>query len=541
MTLRWNLEEINLQDDCVFARGWLWQEDHQVKTIHLILNDQEGRERSRIRMLDGQPRYDVAKAFPSDHGASLNTGFVGLGSWGCRPEPTDQLALAITFAQRESLLLDVSHKVNLPESRRLHWRQKISQRWGLFQRAFSLLIRGDWRGFLYRLSLHAEQQNSQELPQQEAWQRLLDNLSTGKAVQLIVDHQLGGGANAYRTRQVNQWLQQGDIVITLSFQISKLTYELNLQWEEQSHRFTSPSEHAVLEAISHARPRTIVFNNAVSFAGPMRIAPLLLLLKQRSKAKLVVLIHDYFLVCPTIYLLDGQNQFCGVPQLKQCEACLPSCNHLFASFFRGSISSWRGNWGSLLARADQIIAFSEASAHWLKKAYKQWPSWVEIEIKPHQLQFPPGPAIQPAKAEAAVIGVVGQIGVQKGCKIVQELADQIIREQGRESIVVIGSLECRADSRVVRQTGHYQPQELRKLIVNSGANIMLMPSIWPETFSFVTEELIQLDLPLACFDLGAPGERVMRYAKGHLLTSMNAATVLQELRAFYNTIYNLPG
>jgi hypothetical protein len=94
---------------------------------------------------------------------------------------------------------------------------------------------------------------------------------------------------------------------------------------------------------------------------------------------------------------------------------------------------------------------------------------------------------------------------------------------------------------VVRQTGHYQPQELRKLIVNSGANIMLMPSIWPETFSYVTEELIQLDLPLACFDLGAPGERVMRYPKGHLLTSMDAATVLRELRSFYNNTYNLPG
>ena len=108
---------------------------------------------------------------------------------------------------------------------------------------------------------------------------------------------------------------------------------------------------------------------------------------------------------------------------------------------------------------------------------------------------------------------------------------------GEERIAVIGSLECAVNSRIVSQTGHYQPQQLRQLIVESGANIMLMPSIWPETFSYVTEELIQLDLPIACFDLGAPAERVRLYRKGCILTSMDPASIQRELNGFFRAIH----
>jgi len=540
MTLRWNLEEINLREQAVFVRGWLWQQGATVRTIQLVLRDQKGKERSRIRLLHGQPRTDVASCFPREDGESLNTGFVGLGAWDCRPVATDQLELEVCFHNTENLCLDVGNKANLKEAKHLHWLQKIQQLWGLLQQATNLISRGDWRGFFYRLSLHAEQQTSRALPEEKAWLNLVNTLPPGRPIHLIVDHQLGGGANGYRERQVENWLAEGAIAIILSFQISKLAYDLRLLWDDNCRRFSSDSEIAVLDALILIRPSKIVFNNAVSFAAPMRITPLLLLLKQRCRAELVVLIHDYFLVCPTIYLMNGEDQFCGVPHLKHCDKCLPSCQHLFSSFYRGSVGHWRANWGSLLAQADRIIAFSEASALLLRRAYKQWPNWVTIEIKPHTLPSPPGAPIHLPRPTKMIIGVVGQIGVQKGCKIIQQLAQHIQAEGGDERIAVIGSMECPVNPRIVSQTGHYQRQDLRRLIVESGANIMLMPSVWPETFSYVTEELIQLGLPIACFDLGAPAERVKHYAKGKLLSSMDPASIQRELREFFQATHGIP-
>jgi len=61
----------------------------------------------------------------------------------------------------------------------------------------------------------------------------------------------------------------------------------------------------------------------------------------------------------------------------------------------------------------------------------------------------------------------------------------------------------------------------------------LLPSIWPETFSYVAEELMQLGVPLAVFNMGAPAERVAQYENGMVIDRVDAAHALQQLRAFH--------
>ena len=57
-------------------------------------------------------------------------------------------------------------------------------------------------------------------------------------------------------------------------------------------------------------------------------------------------------------------------------------------------------------------------------------------------------------------------------------------------------------------TGTYRRDDLVDLIEANGINLFFFPSICPETFSYVTEEMIRLDVPIVAFDLGAPGERL---------------------------------
>lgn len=66
---------------------------------------------------------------------------------------------------------------------------------------------------------------------------------------------------------------------------------------------------------------------------------------------------------------------------------------------------------------------------------------------------------------------------------------------------------------------------------------MLFPSIWPETFSYVAQELVELDLPVACFDLGAPAERLRNYSKGMILKETTASAILDDLISFHRRIY----
>jgi hypothetical protein len=58
-----------------------------------------------------------------------------------------------------------------------------------------------------------------------------------------------------------------------------------------------------------------------------------------------------------------------------------------------------------------------------------------------------------------------------------------------------------------------------------------VPSIWPETYSYVTTELMRLNVPVACFNLGAPPERVARYPLGRVIERIDAALAVRELMA----------
>ena len=68
--------------------------------------------------------------------------------------------------------------------------------------------------------------------------------------------------------------------------------------------------------------------------------------------------------------------------------------------------------------------------------------------------------------------------------------------------------------------------DLVELIEANRINLALFPSVCPETFSYVTEEMIRLELPIVAFDLGAPGERLRSYRNGRLAPDVSAASAL---------------
>ena len=39
-------------------------------------------------------------------------------------------------------------------------------------------------------------------------------------------------------------------------------------------------------------------------------------------------------------------------------------------------------------------------------------------------------------------------------------------------------------------------------------DLFFIPSIWPETFSYTTSEIMSMHMPVAVFPIGAPVERV---------------------------------
>jgi len=84
----------------------------------------------------------------------------------------------------------------------------------------------------------------------------------------------------------------------------------------------------------------------------------------------------------------------------------------------------------------------------------------------------------------------------------------------------------------VQVSGFYRAEDLGRLIEEARPHVVFLPSIWPETWSFVLSAALRQGLPVIAFDIGAPAERLRRLSRGHLLPSQMASIPTELLTEF---------
>ena len=97
---------------------------------------------------------------------------------------------------------------------------------------------------------------------------------------------------------------------------------------------------------------------------------------------------------------------------------------------------------------------------------------------------------------------------------------------------MFGTLEQHDEDDGIEVLGEYAHAELPALMERHGVSLAFLPSICAETFSFVTAEYMGMGVPTAVFPLGAPAERVAGYARGLVISDVDAATAVHEIMGF---------
>jgi glycosyltransferase involved in cell wall biosynthesis len=361
---------------------------------------------------------------------------------------------------------------------------------------------------------------------------------TQRDICVIIDHDMGGGANIYRDEVIAKRRAAGQVVLLLGFHIATLQYFIEVIDGGPTRRHAVAQLDEVMHLVAAGDVRQIIYNCAVSFRAPLQVPALLVALQQQTNAPLLFLLHDYFAICPSHFLIDADGVFCGVPAPAVCSDCLIRHRDGFVSLSGiRDIAAWRQGWGTALAVANEIRVFSDASKAVLLRAYPSLRP-ASIQVLPHTLHTPLAP-LHVASGEGLQIGVVGAVGRHKGAAIVAALAEEIQRRKLGIKIAVIGTLEAKVPREIVRVTGPYEAAQLPREIANSGANVFLFPSIWGETFSYTSHELIAMQLPFACFDFGAQADLARGYERGIVLNSMDAPEILDRLQEFWRHVYRL--
>ena len=347
---------------------------------------------------------------------------------------------------------------------------------------------------------------------------------------------MGGGANHFRNERVADWHAAGHEVRVVTPVLDALEYAIEgVGPDGERWRQAHPDLQACLAALG--RPARIVVNDLVSFDDPLRVLAWTLA-RKRDGAQVLFYLHDFHAACPAWTLTGSDGRDCGIPQFAQCARCLPANAAPFLAMLpRLDVPGWRRAWGEFLAACDEILAFSASSIAILRRAYPALDP-ARIELRPHSTAYlgEAPPPFSPHLGEIATIAVVGAISEYKGAKIVAEMAGIIEREGLPARIVVVGSIDGVPSSAALRVTGPYGVGELRGILERERVGAAFLPSIWHETFSYVTAELMHYRVPLAVFDLGAPAERVRDYPLGRIIPRVDARTALLELLAFHREL-----
>lgn len=515
------VDHLTARADALFGFGWAVPTRCRISAARLVLDFSDGSSR-RVAVSIDRPREDVEAAFPANPHA-VNAGFMLLAGLPGAPPRAATLVFDLADGGRETVPLALPATGDSRRRSGVGWRYLARRGWAHLRRGRVRVMLRKFREFRRRSRAHVTAMQEGDL----------GATVRGRHLTLIVDHAMGGGANAHRERILAAATAAGTTAVLVTYSVSTLAIMAEVHAAGQPPR-VAPLESldTLATVLAGGRLERIVYNCCVSFPRPLAVCRLLLDLARSRGVRLEVVIHDYFTVCPSAFLLDDRDEFCGVPDLARCRACLAAHEDGFVSLSGcTSIDDWRRAWGGLLEAADEIRCFSDSSRRLLERAYPGLGS--RARVAPHEVMTLRRVRRDPPQAGGPlVIGVIGSISRHKGAGVVAALAHAIEAQAAPVRIVVIGHVDAACPRSVVTETGPYQPVELPDLVERHGVQVVLLPSICPETFSFVSHEALAMGLPLVTLDLGAPADLARAHPLGRVAARADGPGLLAEILAF---------
>lgn len=237
-------------------------------------------------------------------------------------------------------------------------------------------------------------------------------------------------------------------------------------------------------------------------------------------------VHDYYALCPHVNFLPFLDaQYCGEPDIRDCNACLATNPAHGAS----DIQTWRQDNAWLFTDADRVICPSadvrDRLARHRLAAHALVATHEPASAGPWRVSAPALSARSPLRV--ALLGVLADRKGKAAVSAVAELAD------GSIDLHLIGypeqGLPPRAAARITA-TGAYEDADLPALIARVKPHVIWFPAQWPETYSYTLSAALDSNAPILATRIGAFPERLVNRSLTWLLPA--DATPADWLAAF---------
>lgn len=329
---------------------------------------------------------------------------------------------------------------------------------------------------------------------------------------LLFDHNIGGGTNTYTRELVKTVLADGGSVLRV-YNFLGIWF---VQWiaDGDGMLFYTRSIEELLKALHFSHGTSIIVNSLYGCPDIKEVISKILGLVLELKISLDVKMHDFFAVCSSQHLSDFKGVYCGVPQdYADCSRCLKSIPSWYPNR-SVDIVEWRKPFVNLIEAATTLTFFDKSSIEIFRRAFHLEDS--KIRVVPHEIGY--FKCDKPMDTSGPLhIGILGTLTHIKGGEVVYALSDYI-KERGLPvRITVVGQAYVDTPPHI-NVHGPYEPNHLPSIVEHNGINVILAPSIVPETFGYTISEAMKMGLPIVAFDLGAQGSRVKQYELGKVVS-----------------------
>ena len=324
----------------------------------------------------------------------------------------------------------------------------------------------------------------------------------GNPLTLVVRHQKGGGSGSWSLNSA----QKSDCV-ELTFANRPI---LQFNGEKKSYKVELSIDTIISlinkDLFDHIEIGSLPFNviqTEINFTKCLNE----IVQRLSSNIKVITVIHDYYSICPSYTLIDFESKFCDIPSVEVCKLCLLKNSHIEISNRKFTITEWRSIFQKIFLRSDKIVFLSKNSEKYISRVFQIIPEKIDyfdpfnlskIEKHPHIL----------ANGSKKKVLILGNINYAKGSEIVRKLALLPLFQEGNESLYLLGKYTGELPESVT-DLGAYESKTLENLLREIGPDLVVIPSIWPETYCFTAEEAWSLGYRVAFFDIGALPERFL--------------------------------
>ncbi|GAB6846043.1 GT2 family glycosyltransferase [Methylorubrum rhodinum] len=345
----------------------------------------------------------------------------------------------------------------------------------------------------------------------------------GRRVALIVTHDFGGGIETHVEAMSARLAQAGlDAVYLRTDGLTGVRADL-----PEASRIDFPASvlepvsipheiDFVAELIGWLDPALVHVHSLAGLDWPSTLA--LMGLIRGLPTDYDATLHDYSAVCHRNHLVRPEGVYCGLPAPSICRDCIrldddPESPPPDPDERRRAFADFLGGARRVFAPSRDLAARIEGAL-----------GLEGIALRPHEEALPEAPPRSETRRDGPLrVAVIGSIGVHKGFDVVHDLAlDAQLRGLPIHYTIIGHSYAIKAMEAVgVRETGRYGSDAAALAeIARLDPDLILLPSIWPETYCYTLSLALAARVPPAVFDLGAQAERLAELGQGVRLDPM---------------------